>query len=105
MKGVQVRGEANREAEELRDLSQSHPNHIVRICEFFLDEDNLCLVFEFVPGVSLAEHVRKAGPLNGDTLYSCVAQMMEALICCHERRIAHQHLTLESFLIDEQGRL
>ena len=35
VKGVQVRGEANQEAEELLDLSQSHPNHIVRICEFF----------------------------------------------------------------------
>ena len=104
VKGVQVRGEADREAAELQDLSRSHPNHIVPICEFFLDGDVLCLVFEFFPGVSLADRVRKAGPLSGDALYSCTAQILDALICCHERKIAHQHLTPESFLIDEQGR-
>lgn len=101
VKMMQVRGEAARETENLQGLS--HPN-IIRMYDFFLEGDVLYIIFEYCPGGSLAEVVRTRGPLTGHTLYSYTAQIIAALISCHEHKIAHQDIKPDNILIDEHNR-
>lgn len=82
----------------------SHPN-IIRMYEYFMDEDYLFIILEYCPRGSLQDIIDKEGPLEGRMLWICALQLVEALMYCHDRGIAHRDIKPANVLIDSYGRI
>ncbi|GCL35975.1 serine/threonine kinase [Sphaerospermopsis reniformis] len=79
-----------KEGRRLADITQFHHPHIVRIIDFF-EEDNLpCLVMDFVKGENLYHLVQDKGILSESNAIDYIKQIADALSLCHENGIIHR---------------
>ncbi|TAE58008.1 MAG: serine/threonine protein kinase [Nostocales cyanobacterium] len=79
-----------KEGRRLADITQFHHPNIVRIIDFF-EEDNLpCLVMDFVKGENLYHLVQYQGILSESTAIDYIKQIADALSLCHENGIIHR---------------
>jgi serine/threonine protein kinase len=92
-----------------------HPN-IVRVYEFFVQEDNYYLVMEYVSGSSLTELLEWHGPPTQTQAVSLCKQALAALNYAHKftyvdesenlhTGIIHRDIKPANFLLDNKGRL
>jgi serine/threonine-protein kinase len=82
-----------------------HPN-IVQI--FDVGDDPRVgpyLVFEYVPGHTLKEALRKRGPLSRDELLDLAQQVADALATAHIAGVIHRDLKPENLLITRSGQV
>ncbi|VTT99495.1 serine threonine protein kinase : Putative serine/threonine protein kinase OS=Gemmata sp. Wa1-1 PE=4 SV=1: Pkinase: PilZ [Gemmataceae bacterium] len=94
----------HRLAQEFRASTQlEHPN-IVRALAMETDGSTSFLVYEFVPGVSLAERIEKEGPLAEDEAIRIVTQIVQALHYAHQRQIVHRDVKPDNILLLADGR-
>ncbi|MFM6442858.1 MAG: GUN4 domain-containing protein [Dolichospermum sp.] len=79
-----------KEGRRLSDITQFHHPNIVRIIDFF-EEDNLpCLVMDFVKGENLYHLVQDKGILSESIAIDYIKQIADALSLCHENGIIHR---------------
>ena len=79
-----------KEGRRLADITQFHHPHIVRIIDFF-EEDNLpCLVMDFIKGKNLYHLVQNQGILSESIAIDYIKQIADALSLCHENGIIHR---------------
>ncbi|MFM6098677.1 MAG: serine/threonine protein kinase, partial [Dolichospermum sp.] len=79
-----------KEGRKLADITQFHHPNIVRIIDFF-EEDNLpCLVMDFVKGENLYHLVQDKGILSESIAIDYIKQIADALSLCHENGIIHR---------------
>jgi serine/threonine protein kinase len=79
-----------KEGRRLADITQFHHPNIVRIIDFF-EEDNLpCLVMDFVKGENLYNLVQEKGILSESIAINYIKQIAYALSLCHENGIIHR---------------
>jgi TolB-like protein len=93
----------NRLEHEARSLaSLSHP-HIATV--FGLEEHNgtLCLIMEYVPGVSLAERLARE-PLSWRDALDIMRQVAEALEAAHAKGVIHRDLKPSNVMVTPDGR-
>ena len=82
-----------------------HPN-IVQIFDVGDDPgQGPYLVFEYVPGHTLKEQLRKSGPLPKERLLTVAQQIADALTTAHMAGVIHRDLKPENLLITENGLL
>ena len=88
---------------EARMVSQlRHPN-IVPIFEAGEEEEDLYLVFEYVPGKNLAEHLKVSGALTPVKAIAIMHPILDAMTHAHAAGIIHRDLKPSNILIDEEG--
>ncbi len=96
------------EASRARELQ--HP-HIVRIVDVGTDASGsapvVWIAAEYVPGRTLAEHVRVRGPLSPADAARVADAVLDALVHAHERGLVHRDVTPSNimFATDETGRV
>ena len=79
-----------RELESLRQLSDS--NLVTKLLDYFPDENNLCLVLEFLPS-DLYEVIQRAvNPLQVQQVKAFAHMILSALDHCHSRNIIHRDI-------------
>jgi serine/threonine-protein kinase len=79
-----------KEGRTLAKISQNHHPNIVRIIDFF-EEDNLpCLVMDFVKGENLYHLIQDKGILSEKIAIDYIKQIADALSLCHENGIIHR---------------
>ena len=79
-----------KEGRTLAKISQNHHPNIVRIIDFF-EEDNLpCLVMDFVKGENLYHLIQDKGILSESTAIDYIKQIADALSICHQNGIIHR---------------
>lgn len=81
-----------------------HPN-ILKVFEFFLDEDRLYIVTELVEGSELlAEVNRKKGTkhtyFEEEEAALLIKQVLTVLNYCHGKNIVHRDVKLENIMIE-----
>jgi formylglycine-generating enzyme required for sulfatase activity len=92
-----------REAKQLAKLGMNPHPHIVRVLDFF-QEDNLpCMVMDFVPGESLYDLVQIQGALSEAKALQYIKQIGSALIVCHKARIIHRDVHPNNILIHAES--
>ena len=88
---------------EARMVSQlRHPN-IVPIFEAGEEDADLYLVFEYVPGQNLAEHLKLSGALTPVKAIAIMHPILDAIAHAHAAGIIHRDLKPTNILIDEAG--
>lgn len=78
---------------EARTLAQfSHPN-VVRIREFFTQNNTAYLVMDYYEGVSLEEFVhRKGGKISEHLAYSIMLPILDGLKEVHQKKVLHRDI-------------
>lgn len=80
-----------------------HPN-IVTVYDLGEDEGTPFMAQEFVEGESLAQKLRRQGPLSPAEAVRIVRQVAEGLGFAHGRGVVHRDIKPDNILIDPQGR-
>ncbi|MGZ6642270.1 MAG: protein kinase domain-containing protein [Solirubrobacteraceae bacterium] len=88
---------------EARAVAQLNHPHVVGVIDAGEDENMPYIVFEYIEGVTLKEHIRRAGrvPIGESVAYAI--EIARALGAAHERRIVHRDVKPQNVLIDEEG--
>jgi serine/threonine protein kinase len=77
-----------------------HPN-IVTLHTFFEEDNNFCMVMEYVNGMTLKDLIRKTGPIPEERTKKIFRQILEAASYAHKKGIIHRDLKPSNILIDE----
>jgi serine/threonine protein kinase len=90
--------------QEARFVSRlNHPN-IVPVFEADLHGKQPYLVFEYVPGRTLAEHLHARGALPAREAIELMLGVLEALQVAHAAGVVHRDLKPSNILVDGSGR-
>lgn len=84
-------------------MKVSGPN-IINMYEHFDDDIFLYIIFEYCPGGTLTDFIKKNGSLPENELYKLCGDLIRALKKCHDRMIAHRDIKPDNILIDLYGR-
>lgn len=85
-------------------VSLDHPN-IIRVYEYFEDEENYYVVEEFAEGGELYEQLYKLQSFNEKDGAKIMRQLLSAMIYLHENNICHRDLKPENILIESSTSL
>ncbi len=88
---------------EARAVSQLHHPNIVPIFEAAEEGGDLYLVFEYVPGQSLATFLEHSGELSAVQAVTLLRPILDAVSQAHARGIIHRDLKPSNILLDENG--
>ena len=90
--------------QEARSVSRlTHPN-IVPVFEADLHEHQPYLVFEYVPGPTLAQHLKARGALPATEAVVMMLGVLDALHAAHGAGVVHRDLKPSNILVDGAGR-
>lgn len=79
-----------RELESLRQLGGS--DHVAQLLDYYPDENNLCLILEYLPS-DLYEIIQKATrPLPVPQVKALAQMLLRAVSHCHEKNIIHRDI-------------
>jgi serine/threonine-protein kinase len=98
---VDLRRQFQQEAMVLARLN--HP-HLVRVTDFFEEEDNTYLVMDFVDGESLADRISRQGALPEQDTLVWAGQLLDALAYCHGEGVIHRDIKPQNVIIRPNGR-
>ena len=82
----------------------NHPN-VVQIYDIGEHGGVRYFSMEYVPGRTLAEHLKSEGKLDGETAVGYVLQAARGLEHAHERGMIHRDVKPDNLLLDDQGRV
>lgn len=95
-----------REAEILSKMN--HP-HIIKIFNSYLspesgmgEGDTKFLVIEKFDGENLKSLIAKSGILSWSSIEKITNQILDTLICCHEKGVVHRDLKPQNILVDQK---
>lgn len=91
-----------REGKQLAKIGLNRHPHIVRVSDFF-NEDNLpCIVMDFIEGKNLYDLVLTQGKLSEETAVKYIKQIASALTTCHNAGIIHRDVSPLNIIISYQ---
>jgi serine/threonine protein kinase len=96
--------DVDRWLQEARLVSRLNHPHIVPVYEADVHENRPYLVFEFVPGRTLAQHLRARGKLPVRESVEMMMGVLDALQAAHGAGVVHRDLKPSNILVDGQGR-
>jgi len=81
----------------LKDID--HPN-VIKIYEFFEDNENFYMITEYCPEGDLAKHTERMEYFNETIVKILMFQIISAVLYLHSKNIIHGDLKLENILIE-----
>ena len=81
-----------------------HPN-IIKINEFYQDEDRYYLVTEICTGGELYDQITLQGCIQEKDTAIIIQQVLSAIAYCHRQYVVHRDLKPENIMMDQKGNL
>ena len=94
------RGKFIREAQMIAGME--HPN-IIRVTDVFEENGTAYYVMDYLPGGSLADNVKKYGPLTEAKAEEYIRQVADALSYIHSRNTVHLDVKPSNILLNAKG--
>src|SRR5205823_9068382 len=89
---------------EARSAARLQHPHVVTVIDAGEDDGQPFIVFEYVPGETLKERIRRVGPLPVAEAIAYAIEIGRALTAAHAERIVHRDVKPQNVLIDPEGR-
>jgi serine/threonine protein kinase len=89
--------------QEARHVSRLKHAHIVPVYEADTHQGQPYLVFEYVAGATLSEHVKKRGAMAPRQAVSLMLGVLDALQTAHAQGVVHRDLKPSNVLVDAAG--
>jgi len=78
---------------------------VVRIKDYFEDDDNIYFILELCKNKSLLEYLKKRGRLNEIEVKCFIFQLLQGLKYLHQKKIIHRSLKPSNLLLDNKNEL
>lgn len=91
--------------DEARTLVKVKNRHVVSVLDVFEAHNTAYIIMEFIEGTNLQEKVRREGPLDYPLAVNYIAQLSEAVECCHQRHILHRDIKPDNVMITPDNRV
>lgn len=88
---------------EARAVAQLNHPHIVTVIDAGEDDQTPYIVFEYVPGETLKDRIRRHGRLPIPEAVAYAIEIARALGVAHDRGIVHRDVKPQNVLVDEEG--
>ncbi|HVG63963.1 MAG TPA: TOMM system kinase/cyclase fusion protein [Hyalangium sp.] len=96
--------DTERFAREARLCAELRHPHIVQLLDQGHTEDGrLFAAYQYVPGESLKEYIRRRGPLVAPEAGELMAQVLDALVCAHAHGVVHRDLKPQNIMVSSTG--
>ena len=90
---------------EIKSLMKiNHPN-VIKLYDFFRENDFFILILEYCPGGTLQDELEKKNFFSGDRLNFICCKLLEALNACHLNGIAHRDIKTSNILIGKYDQI
>ncbi len=80
-------------------LSSVKNENVVRVLDYFEENDQSYLVMEYLDGVTLGDYIEKHGPLSPVRLFSSVKQLLTALSEIHNLGLIHRDIAPDNIMV------
>lgn len=80
-----------------------HPN-IVTLYDAFAEQAHPCLVFEYVPGETLADFLRREKKMSPVAAVQMMVALLEGLFAAHSKGVIHRDMKPQNIILDEERR-
>ncbi len=97
-------GAVNQWLQEARSVSRLNHPHIVQVFEADVHDQQSYLVFEYVAGQTLSEHLRARGAMPPREAVELMVTVLDALDVAHGAGVIHRDLKPSNILVDSAGR-
>ena len=77
---------------------------VVHIRSCFEENDTAYIIMEYLHGETLADRIRRTGPMKADQLLELLKPVMEALEDVHQANIVHRDISPDNIMILPDGR-
>ena len=85
---------------ECKGLSEAEGlNNIVKVYDWFSENNTAYIITEFINGVTLDERVRQKGYYSWEELYKKLKPLMQSLSVLHEKGIIHRDIKPQNIMI------
>ncbi|KAK9809125.1 hypothetical protein WJX72_009712 [[Myrmecia] bisecta] len=101
---IKARSQQKLQSEISIHAALCHPN-IVQFVQSFEDAANVYLLLERCNGCTIADLVKRQGPLAEHDAAVLLEQMLSALVYLHDRLIIHRDLKLSNLFMTDEGRV
>ncbi|HBI61571.1 MAG TPA: hypothetical protein DDY31_10230 [Lachnospiraceae bacterium] len=92
--------------EEAKLLSQFHMlDGIVSVRDFFYANKTAYIVMDYIKGITLKEHVKKNGAVEGKEALTMMKPVIRSLHTIHQAEIIHRDISPDNILLTEQKKL
>ena len=91
--------------DEARTLAAlSHP-HVVKVHDFFNENNTSYIVMDYVEGTTLQQIVETKGKMSFDDAVNCMGQLGEAVAYIHKKHVLHRDIKPENIIITPDNRV
>lgn len=97
--------ERQRFVTEARTVAALHHPNIVDIYSIVEDEQDVYLVFEYVPGKTLSTLISEKGTLDFDAALKILRGACEAVDYAHRQKVIHRDLKPSNIMVADDGRV
>ena len=99
-----VEGQINRLFEEIEILRKLEHSNIMKIYEYFIDENNLYIISEFCDEGDLLGKMKKLNKMSELVVKYLMSQILDALLYLHANRVFHGDIKLENIMLYKTSR-
>ncbi|EAX84301.1 CAMK family protein kinase [Trichomonas vaginalis G3] len=96
-----VNTQMNQFSHEIDALCKIFQTYIMRIYNYFIEENMFFLILEYCPNGSIQDLIKHEGRIDHKRLLQYIYQAASALQYCHSKKFAHHDIKPANLLIDE----
>lgn len=82
----------------------NHP-HIIRLYDYFREDNNFFLILEYCPGGTLMDKINSGEKLSNRKMVKISYQLISAISYSHMMQVAHRDIKPANILFDQYGRV
>lgn len=78
---------------------------VVKVHQFFQENQTAYIVMEYVDGFSVKQYIKKAGKILEEEVSAMMRQAMSVLQAVHEQNFVYRDVSVDNFMINREGKL
>lgn len=84
---------------EGRILATLKSDSIVKVLDYFEENETSYIVLEYLEGITLKEYVKRYGPIPADQLFSAILPILSGLSLIHKRGLIHRDIAPDNLMV------